>query len=441
MDGTLVDTEPYWIEVEFATSCFSGSGRTSAAELGAVLLEASTTRTSRPSAADRSLQPDELADPLSGFVNDYGLSLVGGCCGTTPAHIRAVAAAVADLNRPERTVIREPSVSSLYTAVPFRQDASLLMIGERTNANGSKAFREAMLAEDWQKCLDIAKDQTRDGAHLLDLCIDYVGRDGVADMNALASRTGDRVDSAEVLLGGAALTRGYVENDLAEIYEGEVHYARDVFEDLHLMDSIMSAKRGEAPDTDSARSAGRGRQGGRAQGPARAVETHCRRTESQGSPRRCRKATTSSCSPSRDPDAPERFRFTFPRQQRGRFLCIADFIRSRELATTTGQVGALPFQLVTMGQPIADFANELFASDSYRDYLEVHGIGVQLSEELPAASRAVHGRLRAAPSRGQVLQRLSPAAGQRNWPALAAAHSAIDIAGAPVSSATRLLAC
>lgn len=82
------------------------------------------------------------------------------------------------------------------------------------------------------------------------------------------------------------------------------------------------------------------------------------------------------------PDAPERFRFTFPRQQRGRFLCIADFIRSRELATTTGQVGALPFQLVTMGQPIADFANELFASDSYRDYLEVHGIGVQLSEEL-----------------------------------------------------------
>ncbi len=69
--------------------------------------------------------------------------LDGGCCGTTPAHIRAVAAAVAGLNRPERTVIREPSVSSLYTAVPFHQDASVLMIGERTNANGSKAFREA----------------------------------------------------------------------------------------------------------------------------------------------------------------------------------------------------------------------------------------------------------------------------------------------------------
>ena len=82
------------------------------------------------------------------------------------------------------------------------------------------------------------------------------------------------------------------------------------------------------------------------------------------------------------PDAAERFRFTFPRQQRDRFLCIADFIRSRELAAERGQVDVLPFQLVTMGQPIADFANELFASDSYRDYLEVHGIGVQLTEAL-----------------------------------------------------------
>jgi 5-methyltetrahydrofolate--homocysteine methyltransferase len=85
---------------------------------------------------------------------------------------------------------------------------------------------------------------------------------------------------------------------------------------------------------------------------------------------------------SAEPDARERYRFTFPRQQRGRFLCIADFIRSRELAVQRDQVDVLPFQLVTMGQPIADFANELFASDSYRDYLEVHGLGVQLTEAL-----------------------------------------------------------
>ncbi|OOK73427.1 vitamin B12 dependent methionine synthase, activation domain protein [Mycobacterium kansasii] len=81
-------------------------------------------------------------------------------------------------------------------------------------------------------------------------------------------------------------------------------------------------------------------------------------------------------------DAEERYRFRFPRQQRGRFLCIADFVRSREHARERGQVDVLPFQLVTMGQPIADFANELFAADSYRDYLEVHGIGVQLTEAL-----------------------------------------------------------
>ena len=138
--------------------------------------------------AEYPLQPDELAEALSGFVSDYGLSLVGGCCGTTPEHIRRVAEAIPEVQRAERHITFEPAVASLYSSTPFHQDASVLMIGERTNANGSKAFREAMIAEDWQKCLDIAKDQTRDGAHLLDLCVDYVGRDGVADMNALASR-------------------------------------------------------------------------------------------------------------------------------------------------------------------------------------------------------------------------------------------------------------
>ena len=83
-----------------------------------------------------------------------------------------------------------------------------------------------------------------------------------------------------------------------------------------------------------------------------------------------------------DPDAPERFRFTFPRQQRDRFLCVADFVRSRDDARARGQVDVLPMNLVTMGQPIADFANELFAANAYRDYLEVHGIGVQLTEAL-----------------------------------------------------------
>ena len=141
-----------------------------------------------PNGAEYPLAPDELAAALADFVKDFGLAFVGGCCGTTPEHIRQVAAAVADAPQATRAPEHIPETSSLYTAVPFDQDASFLVIGERTNSNGSKAFREAMLAEDYQKCLDIAKDQTRDGAHMLDLNVDYVGRDGVADMTALASR-------------------------------------------------------------------------------------------------------------------------------------------------------------------------------------------------------------------------------------------------------------
>ncbi|WP_063037219.1 methionine synthase [Nocardia pseudovaccinii] len=832
--------------------------------------------------AEYPLTPEELAIALRGFVSEFGLALVGGCCGTTPEHIRQVTAAVREVEptlpplEARREPVHEPSVSSMYTAVPFEQDASVLMIGERTNANGSKAFREAMLAEDWQKCLDIAKDQTRDGAHMLDLCVDYVGRDGTTDMSALASRlatastlpimldstetpvlqaglehlggrcavnsvnyedgdgpesrfqqtmklvaehgaavvaltideegqartaekkveiaerliaditgnwglresdiiidtltftlgTGqeesrrDGVETIEairllkqkhpevqttlglsnisfglnpaarqvlnsvfmhecveagldsaivhaskilpiaripeeqretaldlvydrrrdgydplqklmslfegvsasssrasraeelaalplferlerrivdgekagmeadldaamtevpplqiinetllsgmktvgelfgsgqmqlpfvlqsaevmkaavaylephmeatddsgkgrivlatvkgdvhdigknlvdiilsnngyevvnlgikqpiatildaavdkkadvigmsgllvkstvvmkenleelntkgvadqfpVLLGGAALTRAYVENDLTEVYHGDVHYARDAFEGLRLMDDIMTRKRGGGIDPDSPEAIAerekaaerkarherskriaeqrkaaevpievparsdvaadlpvavppfwgtrvvkgvslheysgllderalflgqwglRGQRGGEGPSYEELVETEGRprlrywldRLSTEGVLQHA--ALVYGYFPAvsegddvivlaePNPDAPQRYRFTFPRQQRDRFLCIADFIRSRERARETGQVDVLPFQLVTMGQPIADFANELFAADNYRDYLEVHGIGVQLTEAL-----------------------------------------------------------
>ncbi|MEV6099788.1 methionine synthase [Nocardia sp. NPDC051981] len=826
--------------------------------------------------AEYPLTPEELAVALSQFVSEFGLSLVGGCCGTTPEHIRQVAEAVREVQQAKRDPVHEPSVSSIYSSVPFEQDASVLMIGERTNANGSKAFRDAMLAGDWQKCLDIAKDQTRDGAHMLDLCVDYVGRDGTADMTELASRlatastlpimldstetpvlkaglehlggrcainsvnyedgagpdsrfqqtmalvaehgaavvaltideegqartaekkveiaerliaditgnwgldesdiiidtltftlgTGqeesrrDGVETIEairelkkrhpnvqttlglsnisfglnaaarqvlnsvfmnecveagldsaivhaskilpmsripeeqrqtaldlvydrrtedydplqklmalfegvsaasskasraeelaalplferlerrivdgekagmdadldaamaevpplqiinetllagmktvgelfgsgqmqlpfvlqsaetmktavaylephmeatddsgkgrivlatvkgdvhdigknlvdiilsnngyevvnlgikqpistildaavdkkadvigmsgllvkstvvmkenleelngrgvaeqfpVLLGGAALTRAYVENDLTAVYDGEVHYARDAFEGLRLMDEIMTLKRGGAADPDSPEAIAarakaterkarherskriaeqrkaaevpvevpersdvaaelpvptppfwgsrivkglsvneyssllderalflgqwglRGQRGGEGPSYEELVETEGRprlrywldRLTAEGVLQHA--AVVYGYFPAvsegddvivltePNPDAPERFRFTFPRQQRDRFLCIADFIRSREYAKQTGQVDVLPFQLVTMGKPIADFANVLFAGDNYRDYLEVHGIGVQLTEAL-----------------------------------------------------------
>ncbi|MFE5704519.1 methionine synthase [Rhodococcus sp. ACS1] len=829
-----------------------------------------------PKGAEYPLTAEELAEALSGFVTEFGLGLVGGCCGTTPEHIRQVAEAVRLVEKAARNPVHESGTSSLYTAVPFEQDASILMIGERTNSNGSKAFREAMIAEDYQKCLDIAKDQTRDGAHMLDLNVDYVGRDGAADMAALASRfatsstlpimldstepavlqaglehlggrcavnsvnyeDGDGPDSrfqkimrlvkehgaavvaltideegqartaehkvriaerlldditvnwgldesdiiidaltfpistgqeevrrdgietieairelkkrhprvhftlgvsnisfglnpaarqvlnsvflhecteagldtaivhaskilpmaripdeqretaldlvydrrregydplqklmelfegvsaasaresraqelaalplferlerrivdgerngldddltaameekpplaiinetllsgmktvgelfgsgqmqlpfvlqsAEVmkaavaylephmeatdedgkgriviatvkgdvhdigknlvdiilsnngydvvnlgikqpiatildaaieqkadvigmsgllvkstvvmkdnlqelnakgvaekfpvLLGGAALTRSYVENDLAEVYEGDVSYARDAFEGLHRMDEIMAVKRGGGPDPDSpeaiaarekaAERKARHERSKRIAEKRKAAETpvevpersdvatdivvpsppfwgnrivkgvslsdyagllderalflgqwglrgqrsgdgptYEELVETEGRPRLrywldrlstegilAHAAVVYGYFPAVSegddvvvltdpaPDADERFRFTFPRQHRDRFLCVADFVRSRTEAKETGQVDVFPMQLVTMGQPIADFANELFAANAYRDYLEVHGIGVQLTESL-----------------------------------------------------------
>jgi 5-methyltetrahydrofolate--homocysteine methyltransferase len=285
-----------------------------------------------------------------------------------------------------------------------------------------------------------------------------------------------------VLLGGAALTRAYVENDLAELYVGEVRYARDAFEGLRLMDALMAVRRGEAPAVDpeaeakaaerktrrerseriaaarkaraEAESAGepaesdlparsdvatdvpiptppfwgarvhkgipvadyasmlderatflgqwglRGARGGAGPSYEELVET-------EGRPRLRywldRLATDGvlahaaavygyfPCVSEGDdlvvltetrPDAPERARFTFPRQHRDRHLCLADFFRPRDQAVAAGQVDVVAFQLVTMGQPIADYAQTLFAADAYRDYLEVHGLGVQLTEAL-----------------------------------------------------------
>ena len=130
----------------------------------------------------------ELAKYLLEFRKSYGVSIVGGCCGTTPAHLAEVVQLLSGAEPVHRTPQLERGASSIYQYVPFRQDLSYLSIGERTNANGSRAFRDALLAEDWQTCIEIARDQIRDGAHMLDLSVDYVGRDGVADMKELATR-------------------------------------------------------------------------------------------------------------------------------------------------------------------------------------------------------------------------------------------------------------
>ena len=134
------------------------------------------------------LGPDGLADHLYRFITEYGVSVVGGCCGTTPEHLAAVVAKCAHLEVKPRSPKKEPGATSLYTHVPFEQDNSFLVMGERTNANGSKAFRDAMLAEDWEVCTTIARDQIKEGAHVIDVCVDYVGRDGTKDMDEIAAR-------------------------------------------------------------------------------------------------------------------------------------------------------------------------------------------------------------------------------------------------------------
>ncbi|CAN5760171.1 methionine synthase [soil metagenome] len=134
------------------------------------------------------LTPEQLAEHHHRFVSEFGVSVIGGCCGTTPAHLRAVIERCGDLVPAERSPEHEPAAASIYTAVPFRQDTSFLVVGERTNANGSKKFREAMLADDWETCVAMAKDQVKEGAHVLDVCVDYTGEDGSADMEEVASR-------------------------------------------------------------------------------------------------------------------------------------------------------------------------------------------------------------------------------------------------------------
>ena len=169
-----------------------------------------------PNGATYPLGPDELATALDGFVSDYGISLIGGCCGTTPAHLAAVVEKVRNKAISSRTPELDPGASSLYQYVPFRQDKTYLAIGERTNANGSRAFRDALLAEDWEKCVEIARDQIRDGAHMLDLSVDYVGRDGARDMTELANKLSAMPEADYVVMTAGSfdiLVEVVVEND------------------------------------------------------------------------------------------------------------------------------------------------------------------------------------------------------------------------------------
>ena len=156
------------------------------------------------------LTPEELAKHHDAFVSEFGAALVGGCCGTTPAHIAAVSDAVG--GRPhsadahwrkvrhlfpgfdftmktdeQGAALALVGCSSLYQFQPYQQDSSFLIIGEKTNANGSRAFRDMLAAENWEGLTELARELEGEGSHLLDVCTAYVGRDEVRDMRTLLS--------------------------------------------------------------------------------------------------------------------------------------------------------------------------------------------------------------------------------------------------------------
>lgn len=135
------------------------------------------------------MNPPDFTKGIMRFVEEFGVNIVGGCCGTMPEHLKLVCDAVG-LNRPPkaRSVSTTPVVSSLYDAVDVRQDNSYLIVAERTNTNGSKKFRTLLQEEDFDGLVSMARDEVRDGSHVLDVCVDFVGRDGVRDMHEVVRR-------------------------------------------------------------------------------------------------------------------------------------------------------------------------------------------------------------------------------------------------------------
>jgi len=145
-----------------------------------------------PSVVDGKMHYDETPESFTSqvihFASDFGVNVVGGCCGTTPAHLKLVVEAMQRITPRARDAKLVPAASSIYFQQPYVQDASFLIVGERVNASGSKKMRDLLNAENWDGLVALAKDQEREGAHVLDVNVDFVGRNGEADMHQLASR-------------------------------------------------------------------------------------------------------------------------------------------------------------------------------------------------------------------------------------------------------------
>lgn len=134
------------------------------------------------------LTPQQLAVSLKKFATEVGVNIIGGCCGTTPEHLRVVCETVGDVAPLVREIEHTPSVASIYTAVATHIDPAPLIVGERTNTNGSRKFKQLLQKEDWDAMVAMARAQEREGAHVLDVCTAYVGRDEIRDMTTLVKR-------------------------------------------------------------------------------------------------------------------------------------------------------------------------------------------------------------------------------------------------------------
>ncbi|MDX6405094.1 MAG: 5-methyltetrahydrofolate--homocysteine methyltransferase [Blastocatellia bacterium] len=132
--------------------------------------------------------PETFTSQIVHFASDFGVNIVGGCCGTTPAHLKLVVEAMQRITPKARDAKLIPAAASIYFQQPYVQDASFLIVGERVNASGSKKMRDLLNAEDWDGLVSLAKEQEREGAHILDVNVDFVGRNGEVDMHELASR-------------------------------------------------------------------------------------------------------------------------------------------------------------------------------------------------------------------------------------------------------------
>ncbi len=159
------------------------------------------------------LTPDELEFWMKRFVTEFGVSIIGGCCGTTPEHVSRLVKIASQSTPKKREFSYTPSVASIYSSVALHLDPPPVIVGERCNANGSRKFKELLLAEDYDGMVQLAREQIKEGAHILDLCVAYVGRDEARDMREVMKRFNTQVtlplmiDSTEYLVIEEALKR------------------------------------------------------------------------------------------------------------------------------------------------------------------------------------------------------------------------------------------